>query len=86
MQSKTKIFKADFSQTREKGEILPISKITQNLSCIVIYFFNFGSKCDLLLQIYSENFIMGCTLGPRKILDHGSKNQPAGTEPRMPCI
>ena len=50
-----------------KCEILPISKIAQNLyyKC----FKNFGSKRDTPLQISCENFIMGSMVGFRAILD-----------------
>jgi len=43
------------------------SKIAQNLS--QIFFVNFGFKCDLPLPINCENFIMGCTVGFRTILN-----------------
>jgi len=43
------------------------SKIAQNLS--YRFFKNFGSKHDSPLQINCENFIMGCTVSFRAILD-----------------
>ena len=43
------------------------SKIAQNLS--YRSFLNFGSKRDSPLQINCENFIIGCTVGFRAILD-----------------
>ena len=43
------------------------SKIAQNLSHGI--FLNFGSKCDSPQQINCENFIIGCMVGFRVILD-----------------
>ena len=58
MQSKIKICKADFPQTKKNVK----SKIPQNLSYS-------GSKRNSSLQIHCENFIIGFTVGFRAILD-----------------
>ena len=63
MQSKIKICKTDFCKLRE-CEIKNSSK-----SVLQIFFTNFGSKRDSSQQINCENFIIGCTVGFRAILD-----------------
>ena len=62
MQSKIKICKTFFANWENVK-----SKIAQNLS--YRFFENFGSKRDSPQQINCENFIIGCTIGFRAILD-----------------
>ena len=63
MQSKIKICKTGFFANWENVK----SKIAQNPS--YRFFTNFGSKRDSPQQINCENFIIGCPVGFRAILD-----------------
>ena len=61
MQSKMKLCTTDFLQTKRIWN--------QNWLKICLFLKKFGSKCDSPQQIKCENFIIGCTVGFRTILD-----------------
>jgi len=58
MQSKMKICNTDFFPSQENSS-----------KSVLIFFSNFGSKRDSPQQINCENFVVGCTVGFRAILD-----------------
>ena len=64
MQFKTKIWETIFLKTKKKCEIKNSSE-----SVLQILFLNFGFKYDSSQQINCENFIMGCIIDFRGILD-----------------